>query len=142
MMAGIRGKNTKPELVLRQALWSRGYRYRLHSKSLPGRPDIVLAKWHTAVQVQGCFWHGHTGCPYFRLPATRVGFWREKILANRRRDARNAVQLAQSGWRCLTVWECALREDPAGVILLVERFLQGTRRSGDIRSRCRLARMA
>lgn len=108
MMSGIRGKNTKPEMELRRALFARGFRYRLHVGSLPGRPDIVLARWRTVVFMHGCFWHGHE-CSYFKLPSTNRGFWEAKIAGNRTNDARNAKALRNLGWRVMTVWECSMR---------------------------------
>jgi len=108
MMSGIRGKNTKPEIVLRKALHARGFRYRIHDRTLPGRPDIVLPKWKAVILVQGCFWHGHD-CSLFRMPSTRQEFWCEKIEGNRARDARNREQLVDLGWRVLEVWECAMK---------------------------------
>ncbi|WP_421839701.1 very short patch repair endonuclease [Novosphingobium sp.] len=108
MMANIRGKNTKPELTLRKALHAAGFRYRLHGRTLPGKPDIVLSRYRAVIFVHGCFWHGHD-CNLFRMPATRPDFWREKIARNRMTDARNADRLAEAGWRLAVVWECALR---------------------------------
>lgn len=107
-MSRIRGKNTKPELVLRRALHARGFRFRLHQRNLPGRPDIVLAKHRAALFVHGCFWHGHD-CRLFRMPATRPEFWRAKIAANRRRDALAIEALRALDWRVGVIWECALR---------------------------------
>ncbi len=127
-MSRIRGRDTKPEILIRQGLHARGYRFRLQGRLLPGRPDIVLSKWRTVVLVHGCFWHGHD-CPMFRLPATRPDFWRDKIDANRARDRRAADALAAAAWRRLTVWECALKGRarlPAGAVLDVcEQFLRG-----------------
>lgn len=107
-MAAIRGRDTKPELIIRKGLHARGYRYRLHARRLPGRPDLVLPKYHAAIFINGCFWHGHD-CPLFRLPGTREDFWREKIGANMLRDQRNAAALEAAGWRIAVVWECALK---------------------------------
>jgi DNA mismatch endonuclease, patch repair protein len=107
MMAGIRGKNTKPEMLIRRGLHARGFRYTLHCK-LPGKPDICLPKYRAVIFVHGCFWHGHD-CHLFKWPATRQEFWREKIEANRRRDADAREVLASKGWRVLTVWECSIR---------------------------------
>ena len=107
-MSGIHSRNTKPELMLRSALHARGFRFRLHRKDLPGRPDIVLPKYGAIIQVHGCFWHGH-GCEYFRYPATNPDFWRQKIGQNRGRDKRTTEALKALGWRVLTVWECATR---------------------------------
>lgn len=108
MMAGIRGKDTKPEMLVRRSLHSRGFRFRLHDRNLPGRPDLVLPRYRAAVFVHGCFWHGH-GCPLFRWPHTREEFWREKIVGNRDRDRRAVERLQEAGWRVLTIWECAFR---------------------------------
>lgn len=110
MMAGIRGKDTKPELVLRKALHARGLRYRLHASHLPGRPDLVLAKYCAVIFVHGCFWHRHEGCRYATTPVTRPEFWKRKFAANVRRDQEVRQALASKGWRVATVWECSLRK--------------------------------
>ncbi|MFC5346108.1 very short patch repair endonuclease [Brevundimonas staleyi] len=107
MMSGIRGKNTKPELIVRKALHARGFRYRLHCK-LPGKPDLCLPKYGAVVFVHGCFWHGHD-CHLFKWPSTRPEFWREKIARNRTVDAAAYEQLQTQEWRVATVWECALK---------------------------------
>lgn len=107
-MSRIRGRNTKPELILRRGLHRRGLRFRLHRKDLPGRPDMVFPQYRGAVLVHGCFWHGHD-CPMFRMPATRQEFWAEKIAGNQARDMRAITGLSATGWRVLVVWECALR---------------------------------
>ena len=120
MMSGIRGKNTRPELVVRKALHARGFRYRIHVKDLPGRPDLVLPKHRAAIFVHGCFWHGH-GCPLFKWPSSRPEFWREKIGKNADRDARNIQTLRDSGWRVAVLWECAVRSRD-GAPLAVERL--------------------
>lgn len=111
MMASIRGKDTKPELVVRQYLHAKGFRYRLHSRNLPGKPDLVLRRWSAAVFVHGCFWHGHVGCRYFRLPGTRTEFWARKIHGNIERDEQAVDALSRLGWRVFIVWECALRDE-------------------------------
>ncbi|MFY2826573.1 very short patch repair endonuclease [Ruegeria sp. MALMAid1280] len=108
MMSGIKGANTKPELLLRRALHARGFRYKIHDRKLPGRPDIVLPKWRVVIEVRGCFWHRHEGCPKANTPATNAAFWREKFLSNIARDRMNADALLASGWRVLIVWECAI----------------------------------
>lgn len=108
MMAGIRGKNTKPELAIRHGLHRAGFRYRLHAATVPGKPDMVFPRHMAVIFVHGCFWHGHD-CELFRLPGTRTEFWQEKITANRNRDRDVAKNLEQAGWRQGTVWECALR---------------------------------
>jgi DNA mismatch endonuclease (patch repair protein) len=109
MMSGIRGKNTKPELVFRRALHSRGFRFRLHSAKVPGRPDLILPKHRAVVFVHGCFWHRHEGCRFATTPATRPEFWRAKFKANVARDSAVRAELHKIGWRVATVWECALR---------------------------------
>lgn len=108
MMSGIRGKNTRPELLLRRALHARGLRFRLHRKDLPGKPDIVFPRWGAVVFVHGCFWHGHN-CPLYKLPATATEKWREKVGANQKNDARAEIALLGLGWRVGVVWECAMR---------------------------------
>lgn len=112
-MSGIRGKNTKPEMVARRALFAAGYRFRLHRRELPGAPDIVLPARKVAVFVHGCFWHLHAGCKNARLPSTRQDFWRAKLEGNVARDRRAVEALVANGWRVLTVWECATREPNA-----------------------------
>ena len=107
MMSGIRGKNTKPELLIRKALHARGFRYRLHC-DLPGKPDICLPKHRAVVFVHGCFWHGHD-CHLFKWPSTRPEFWRAKIERNRAVDAAAEKALEEAGWRVAVVWECALK---------------------------------
>lgn len=107
-MAAIRATDTKPELTLRHALFAHGFRYRLHDKRLPGRPDLVFPKYRAVILLHGCFFHGHE-CPAFRWPATRRDFWRKKITGNRARDRTTNGRLHDAGWRVLTVWECALR---------------------------------
>lgn len=108
MMAGIRGTNTKPELLLRKGLHARGLRFRLHDRSLPGTPDIVLPRWRAVIQAHGCFWHGHD-CHLFKWPKTRDEFWRAKIGRNREVDARAEAALIEAGWRVAVVWECVLK---------------------------------
>lgn len=110
MMAGIRGKDTKPELKLRRALHARGFRFRLHAKDVPGRPDLVFAKHHAVVFVHGCFWHRHADCRYATTPSTRPDFWQGKFDPNIARDALVIEALLDRGWRVATVWECALRK--------------------------------
>lgn len=107
-MRAIRSKNTNPEITLRKLLFARGFRYRLHVDTLPGKPDIVLPKYRVAILVHGCFWHGH-GCYLFKLPTSRREFWQTKIGQNRQRDIRDAEALLRAGWRVLYVWECALK---------------------------------
>lgn len=108
MMAGIKGTNTKPELLVRKGLHALGFRYRLHGKDVPGKPDLVLKKYRAAIFVHGCFWHGHD-CHLFKMPSTRPEFWEAKIGRNRERDQQIKDQLKKSGWRRLVIWECALK---------------------------------
>lgn len=107
-MSRIRGRDTTPEMLIRRNLHARGLRYRLHDRSLPGRPDLVFPKYHTAVFIHGCFWHAH-GCALSKLPATRQDFWKEKLEGNAARDRKAIEALQAAGWRVLVIWECSLR---------------------------------
>ena len=107
-MAAIRGKDTKPEILVRKFLWSHGFRYRLNHPRLPGKPDIVLRKYRTCIFVNGCFWHGHKGCSKFVIPKTRTEFWKNKLTRNQERDLVNIQRLESIGWSAITVWECEL----------------------------------
>lgn len=109
-MSRIRGKNTKPEMVVRRYLHANRVGYRLH-KELPGKPDITITKDKLAIFVNGCFWHAHEDCNNFRIPKTRADFWQEKLTANAQRDSKNYSLLKESGWHVVTVWECELKED-------------------------------
>jgi DNA mismatch endonuclease, patch repair protein len=108
MMAGIRGKDTAPEMLVRRGLHRLGFRYRLHDRRLPGRPDLVFPRHGAVLFVNGCFWHGH-GCHLFRMPGSRQAFWQAKIAANIARDGKSRDALASRGWRVGTVWECAVK---------------------------------
>src|SRR6185503_415844 len=108
-MRQIRSKNTKPELVVRKYLFANGLRYRLHSKSLPGKPDIVLPKYRTIIFVHGCFWHGHEGCKYFVVPKTKTEWWLNKINGNIENDNKAVKALKKEGWKIITLWECDLK---------------------------------
>lgn len=110
-MSHIRSKDTKPEQLVRQALWHSGFRYRLHVKGLPGKPDIVLPKYRTVIFINGCFWHGHEGCRYYVIPKTNTSFWLDKISSNKARDARDESALKEAGWRVVTIWECELKKE-------------------------------
>lgn len=110
-MSRIRGKNTKPEMLVRQYLWSHGYRYRLNCRNLPGKPDIVLGKYRTCIFINGCFWHGHQGCRYYTIPKSNTEFWKNKVKRNRERDGEVLRKLVNSGWHCITIWECELKLD-------------------------------
>lgn len=108
-MSMIKGKNTKPEIIVRKYLFHCGFRFRVNVKRLPGTPDIVLRKYKTAIFVNGCFWHGHEGCPEFRPPRTRVEWWTEKLNRNKARDARVREELRAMGWNTMVIWECQLK---------------------------------
>jgi len=109
LMAKVKGKNTRPEFAVRALLHREGFRYRLHSQKLTGRPDIVLARWKTAIFVHGCFWHRHIGCKLTTSPKSHSDFWQAKFKANVERDARVKEQLETNGWRVIVVWECETR---------------------------------
>lgn len=111
IMAAVRSKNTRPEMIVRKFLWGMGFRYRLNNPRLPWHPDIVLRKYRTCVFVNGCYWHGHEGCKYFRMPRTNVDFWTKKISRNRDRDKLEQQQLAKMGWHSITIWECELKPE-------------------------------
>ena len=129
IMAGIKGVDTKPELLLRKGLHSRGLRFRLHDKRLPGKPDMVFPKYRAVILTNGCFWHKHD-CHLFKWPSTHQEFWRDKIVRNCERDELNYRLLAESGWRIAKIWECALkgklRWSDEDVIDLCESWLKGT----------------
>lgn len=108
-MSKIKGKNTKPELIVRKYLFAHGFRYKLHDKSLPGKPDIVLPKYKTVIFINGCFWHGHDGCKYFVLPKTRPDWWRDKILGTKEKDTKTITDLHIQGWKIITIFECELK---------------------------------
>lgn len=129
MMSGIRGSNTKIEMLVRSALHARGLRYRLHSRKLPGRPDMAFTGARAAVFMNGCFWHGHD-CPLFRLPGTNTEFWRSKIEGNRARDLRSLAALHAQGWRTAVVWECAMRGRPVAEFDDLIEGLHGWLRDG------------
>ncbi|RFS17342.1 very short patch repair endonuclease [Emticicia sp. C21] len=110
-MSQIKGKNTKPEIMVRKFLFANGFRYKLHDKKLPGKPDIVLPKYKTVVFIQGCFWHGHTGCRYFIMPKSNTEFWIEKIGQNQKRDIVKFSELEKLGWHVYLIYECELKKD-------------------------------
>jgi DNA mismatch endonuclease, patch repair protein len=110
-MSRIKGKDTKPEMLVRRFLFSKGFRYKLHDKNLPGKPDLVLPKYKTVIFVHGCFWHGHEGCRYFVIPKTRTEWWLNKINGNKRNDAANLQKLYEKGWRVINVFECELKKN-------------------------------
>ncbi|MEO6231126.1 MAG: DNA mismatch endonuclease Vsr [Ferruginibacter sp.] len=108
-MSRIKGKNTKPEMLVRKYLFAKGYRYRLHDKKLPGKPDIVLPKYKTVIFVHGCFWHGHEGCKYYVVPKTNTDWWLNKINGNIANDVKAVKALKKDGWKIITIWECELK---------------------------------
>lgn len=134
MMSNVRGKDTKPEMMIRKFLHARGLRFRIHRRDLPGRPDLVLPQWKAAVLVHGCFWHGHRGCRYFKVPTTRIEFWSAKLAANASRDQASEAALAEIGWRVLVVWECAIRDHPEETLQALLKHIRGEARKVTIGS--------
>lgn len=125
-MSQIRGKDTKPEELVRKYLFSKGFRYRKNDRRLPGTPDIVLPKYKTVIFVNGCFWHGHQGCKYFVWPQNNADFWKTKIETNIQRDERKQAQLRELGWKVIVIWECQLRRGfRASTLATLEKILRG-----------------
>ncbi|MDK9719897.1 MAG: very short patch repair endonuclease [Rhodospirillales bacterium] len=122
VMAKVRSRDTGPELVVRKALWSAGLRYRLYDKKLPGRPDIVFPSRKLAIFIHGCFWHGHAGCPRYRIPKTRTEYWTQKVENNKRRDLAARKNLRALGWKALIIWECETKR-PKKLSRLIEQVL-------------------
>ncbi|WCE06209.1 very short patch repair endonuclease [Pseudoxanthomonas sp. JBR18] len=122
IMARVRSRDTKPEMIVRRLVYAMGYRYRLHAKDLPGKPDLVFRSRKKVVFIHGCFWHRHAKCALARLPKSRQGFWLPKLEANRQRDAKNESSLLDAGWDVLTIWECDL-EDLAQIRTRIRGFL-------------------
>lgn len=127
-MASVRSVDTKPEMAVRRLVHGMGYRYRLHCRDLPGKPDLVFRSRRAVVFVHGCFWHRHAGCPLARLPKSRVDFWTTKLEGNRERDARKVAKLVDAGWRVFVVWECELK-DMETLAGRLRRFLDGGRQN-------------
>jgi DNA mismatch endonuclease (patch repair protein) len=123
-MSRIKGKNTKPEMLVRKFLHANGFRYRLHVKDLPGKPDIVLPKYKTVIFVHGCFWHGHENCKYAQLPSTNREFWEKKINRNIELDILNGYKLLEAGWRTINLWQCDLRKNQTEVMESLLRQLK------------------
>jgi len=123
-MSRVRGKDTVPELAVRRLVFAMGYRYRLHAKDLPGKPDLVFRSRKSAVFVHGCFWHRHRNCSLARFPKSRLDFWKAKLESNAERDQRNLVMLRERGWRTLVVWECEMK-DMEQLATRLRRFLEG-----------------
>ena len=109
VMSRIRGKDTRPELLVRKYLFAQGFRYRLHDRKLPGTPDIVLKKYKAVIFIHGCFWHGHEGCKYFKIPDTNTEWWAKKIQTNREHDVKALKELGEKGWKVFIIWECQLK---------------------------------
>lgn len=135
-MSGIRGKDTRPERLIRRGLHRRGFRFRLHYGALPGKPDMVFPKYRAVVLVNGCFWHGHD-CQLFKWPSTRAEFWRGKIGSNQARDERNIAEYHKQGWRTLVIWECALkgreRKELSDVVVSAAKWLKSKSATAEIR---------
>lgn len=108
-MSKISGKDTKPEMIVRKFLHANGFRYRLHVKDLPGKPDIVLPKYNSIIFVHGCFWHAHEGCKYFKIPKTRTDWWKDKLFRNKERGEENIRELEEMGWNVVVIWGCELK---------------------------------
>ena len=121
-MSRIRAKDTKPEMLVRRFLHGNGFRYKLHDKTLPGKPDIVLPKYRTVIFVHGCFWHGHKNCKYFKIPKTRTKWWTDKINRNKENDKKAVKSLRKEGWKVITIWECRLK--PGKVETTLNSLLQ------------------
>ena len=120
-MSQIKGKNTKPEMLVRKFLHAQGFRYKLHDKTLPGKPDLVLPKYKTVIFIHGCFWHKHEGCKYFVVPKTRTDWWLNKINGNVANDQKAVSQLKKDGWNVITIWECELKGEKT-IITLAKLF--------------------
>ena len=137
MMSLIRSKDTKPELVIRKGLHRLGFRYRLHNNKLPGSPDLVFSKYNAICFIHGCFWHGHEDCNLYRLPKSRVAFWRDKIQNNKERDKRNIDYLLANGWRVCIIWECSIkgktRLDIDELITIVANWIKSSNRYFHVR---------
>lgn len=124
VMSNIRSKNTLPEIRVRKILFSSGFRYRLHVKNLPGKPDIVLPKYDVVIFVHGCFWHLHAGCRDGTIPKTRTNYWKDKLLKNKKRDKDHMSELQKQGWSVLILWECEINKDLQEVLSKVHKFLK------------------
>jgi DNA mismatch endonuclease (patch repair protein) len=124
VMSKIRGKNTKPEILLRSLLFKKGFRFRLHKKDLPGKPDIVLPKYKTVIFVHGCFWHFHKNCNEGRIPSTNSQFWKAKLEKNVAKDEKNTELIKLAGWQVITVWECEIERKPIATLQAIIRRLK------------------
>lgn len=128
MMSGIRGKDTRPEMIVRQYLHSSGFRYRLHCADLPGKPDVVMRSRGVVIFVHGCFWHRHRSCRFASTPATRRDFWIDKLERNRKRDASAISELLKQGWRVAVVWECSIRHSRLNALRGLTKFVLSSER--------------
>jgi DNA mismatch endonuclease (patch repair protein) len=130
MMSGIRAKHTRPEILVRKGLFSRGFRYRIHARRLPGKPDVVLPKYKAVILIHGCFWHKHN-CHLFKMPSTNRPFWKKKFEANRNNDKAAVAALRKQGWRVLSIWECSLKGKsrlPEDILLdKIEKWIRSDR---------------
>ena len=135
-MAAVRSKDTQPELLVRKYLWAHGIRYRLHLKSLPGTPDIVIPKLKIVIFVHGCFWHGHESCSLGRLPKSQLDYWKEKIEKNKNRDRKSLKQLKEMGWRVIIIWNCQLRTNKNARISLPKILKEITILSEGVAKEC------
>lgn len=124
VMSKIKGKNTKPEIILRSELFRQGFRFRIHQKDLPGKPDIVLPKYKTAIFVHGCFWHYHTDCREGRIPSTNSKFWKVKLAKTIERDGKHILQLENLGWQVMTIWECEIELNLKKVLFKITQVLR------------------
>ncbi|OJV18286.1 DNA mismatch endonuclease Vsr [Dyadobacter sp. 50-39] len=124
-MSRIRSKDTKPEIVVRKRLFSMGFRYRIHDKLFPGKPDIILPRYRTVIFINGCFWHGHHGCKYFIIPKTRTEWWTSKISSTSINDLKVSEQIRLKGWQVITIWECELRKNQ--LEMTMERLVSSIR---------------
>ncbi|MBV5341520.1 MAG: DNA mismatch endonuclease Vsr [Deltaproteobacteria bacterium] len=135
MMSGIKGKNTKPEIMIRHRLFAMGFRYRLHARDLPGNPDLVFPKYRAVIFVNGCFWHGHN-CHLFKWPTTNADFWKDKIHKTICNDSKKTSQLIESGWRVFKVWECSIKnrlQYVDEVVLNISKWLVSDEQSGELK---------
>lgn len=137
MMAAIRSRDTQPEMIVRRHLHRLGFRFRLTPRHLPGKPDLVLPMYRVAVFVHGCFWHGHIGCRFATVPATRTEHWIEKLAANRARDGIKEAELRAADWRVVVVWECALKSDRDATLKRLVSFIRSERNAAEIPSQAR-----
>ncbi|MBN2572335.1 MAG: DNA mismatch endonuclease Vsr [Ignavibacteriales bacterium] len=124
VMSKIRSKNTKPELLIRSELYKLGYRFRLHQKNLPGKPDIVLKKYSTVIFIHGCFWHYHKKCRDGKIPNSNIEYWKNKLINNSKRDKKHKSQLKKIGWHVITIWECEIKNDITKQILKIVDILE------------------